>query len=72
LNDNVCDDDGAGLQQRPDDREEAIRERLAAYEARTAPLIEHYKSGVRFYEVNADRSLEQITGELFRVLSPES
>jgi adenylate kinase len=71
-NDNVCDDDGAGLQQRPDDREEAIRERLASYEARTAPLIEHYKAGVRFYEVNADRSPEQITEELFRVLSPES
>jgi adenylate kinase len=70
-NDNVCDDDGAALQQRPDDREEAIRERLAAHEARTAPLIEHYKAGERFYEVNADRSLEQITEELFRVLSPE-
>ncbi|MGH9786726.1 MAG: adenylate kinase [Terriglobia bacterium] len=71
-NDNVCDDDGARLQQRPDDREEAIRARLATYEARTAPLIEHYKTGGRFYEVNADRSPEQITEELFRVLSPRS
>ena len=55
-NDTVCDDDGAALQQRPDDREEAIRERLAAYQAQTAPLIEHYKAEGRFYEVNADRS----------------
>lgn len=66
-NDSVCDDDGAALQQRPDDREEAIRKRLAAYEARTAPLIEHYKAEGRFYEVNADRSPEKITEELLRV-----
>jgi len=66
-NDSVCDDDGAALQQRPDDREEAIRERLAAYEARTTPLIEYYKAAGRFYEVNADRSPEQITDELLRV-----
>jgi adenylate kinase len=72
LSDSVCDDDGAGLQQRPDDREEAIRERLAAYEARTAPLIEHYKAGACFYDVNGDRSPEQIAEELFRVLSPRS
>ena len=71
-NDNVCDDDGARLQQRPDDREEAIRQRLAAYDSNTAPLIRHYRDGGRFHEVNADRSPEQITEELFQVLSPGS
>ena len=66
-NDRVCDDDGASLEQRPDDREEAIRERLSAYEAQTAPLIEYYKKEGRFYEVDADRTPEQITDELMRV-----
>lgn len=66
-NDSVCDDDGGSLQQRPDDREEAIRERLSAYEAQTAPLIEYYKKEGRFYEVNADRSPQQITDELMQV-----
>ena len=65
--DSVCDDDGRALQQRPDDREEAIRERLAAYEGQTAPLIDYYRKGGRFHEVNADRSPEQIAGELIRV-----
>ena len=65
--DSVCDDDGASLKQRPDDREEAIRERLSAYEAQTAPLMEYYKKEGRFYEVNADRTPEQITDELMRV-----
>lgn len=66
-NDSLCDDDGAALQQRPDDREEAVRERLAAYEAQTAPLIEYYKAEGHFHEVNADRGPEQITDELLRV-----
>lgn len=66
-NDSVCDDDGASLQQRPDDREEAIRERLSAYEAQTAPLLEYYKKEGRLYEVNADRSPEKITDELLRI-----
>jgi len=68
LNDNVCDDDGAVLQQRPDDREEAIRERLTAYEARTAPLIEYYKAQGRLHEVNGDRRPEKIAEELLQVI----
>ena len=66
--DNVCDDDGAVLQHRPDDREEAIQERLSAYEAQTAPLIEYYKAQECLHEVNADRTPEQVTDELMQVI----
>jgi len=66
--DTVCDDDGAALQQRPDDREEAIRERLSAYEAQTAPLIEYYKAQGSLHEVNAERTPELISEELMRVI----
>jgi len=66
--DSVCDDDGAVLQQRQDDREEAIRERLSAYEAQTAPLIEYYKAQGSLREVNAERAPEQISDELMRVI----
>ena len=65
--DGVCDQDGASLQQRPDDREEAVRERLSAYEAQTAPLIAYYGKGGRFIEVDGDRSPDQITNELTRL-----
>ncbi|MBI4459800.1 MAG: adenylate kinase [Acidobacteria bacterium] len=68
LRDNVCDADGSPLQQRPDDREEAIRERLLAYEAQTAPVIEFYKKGGRFYDVDGEKSPEQISSDLARVL----
>lgn len=38
----VCDQDGARLVQRDDDREETIRHRLEVYHEQTEPLIEHY------------------------------
>jgi adenylate kinase len=66
--DNVCDDDGTVLQQRQDDREEAIRERLSAYEAQTTPLIEYYKAQGSLYEVDAERPPEQISEEVMRVV----
>ncbi|MBI3895432.1 MAG: adenylate kinase [Acidobacteria bacterium] len=68
LRDGVCDADGSPLQQRADDREEAIRERLLAYEAQTAPLIEFYKKGGRFFDIDGEQEPEQITGELARLL----
>ena len=66
--DSVCDDDGTPLQQRPDDREEAIRERLQAYEAATSPLIGFYKNEARFVEVDGNQGPREITSSLTRIL----
>jgi len=41
----ACDGCGAPLQQRADDCEETVRNRLVAYEKSTAPLIGYYASG---------------------------
>ncbi|HXB66313.1 MAG TPA: adenylate kinase [Solirubrobacteraceae bacterium] len=38
----ICDQDGARLIQRDDDREETIRKRLEVYHAQTKPLIGYY------------------------------
>jgi adenylate kinase len=38
-----CDRDGATLEQRPDDRPEAVRTRLRVFAEQTAPLVEHYR-----------------------------
>jgi adenylate kinase len=38
----VCDQDGARLIQREDDREETIRRRLDVYHSQTEPLIGYY------------------------------
>ncbi len=43
----VCDKCGGALYQRNDDKEETVKNRLAAYHAQTEPLIEYYtKQGI--------------------------
>jgi adenylate kinase len=50
----ICDLDGAELMIREDDREQVVRERLAAYERQTRPLIDFFReTGRRMYEVDA-------------------
>ena len=38
----VCDQDGSELTQREDDQEDVVRERLATYHEKTAPLVQFY------------------------------
>ena len=49
-----CDVEGAALTQRADDTEKAFAERMRAYAAQTAPVIEHYRELGRFAEVSGD------------------
>lgn len=47
--------------QRPDDREETVRNRLRVYAAQTAPLIEHYQSeGVPVHRIDGTGSITAI------------
>jgi adenylate kinase len=55
--DGFCDIEGAALVQRADDTEEVFKERMRAYEAQTAPVVEHYRSLGRFAEVDGDRAI---------------
>jgi adenylate kinase len=64
----LCDLDGSKLVTRNDDREEIISERLSAYEKMTRPVTEYYRAKGRLVPVNADRTPEEITAELFGVL----
>jgi adenylate kinase len=53
--DELCDLDGTKLIIRNDDREDVIRERLAAYERQTRPVLDYFLSaGRRVVEVEAD------------------
>ena len=55
-----CDIEGAALAQRADDTEKAFAERMRAYAAQTAPVIEHYRELGRFAEVNGDGPIAAI------------
>jgi adenylate kinase len=55
-----CDLEGAVLVQRADDTEKIFTERMRAYAAQTAPVVEHYRSLGRFAEVDGDSSIAAI------------
>src|SRR5580658_4226863 len=68
LVDELCDCDGSKLVIRDDDREEVISGRLAAYETQTRPVAQYYRAQRRLVAVNADRSMEEITAQIFGVI----
>jgi adenylate kinase len=55
-----CDNDGGELEQRPDDREEIVGPRLAAYEKQTAPLAAYYRRLGRLRDIDASKSVEEV------------
>ena len=65
----ICDNDGGELIQRPDDREEVIRERLLAYEKRTAPLVQFYRRLGQLQDIDADKSVEEVKQRMFESLA---
>jgi adenylate kinase len=62
--DGFCDVEGAALIQRDDDTEEVFKERMRAYAALTAPVVEHYRDLGRFTEVDGDRPIAVIAAEI--------
>ncbi|HWP85376.1 MAG TPA: adenylate kinase [Terriglobia bacterium] len=67
--DEVCDADGTPLEQRADDRPEAIRERLAAYERQTAPLVNFYRNEGSLLEIDGEQPPDAISSTLQRLLA---
>ncbi len=64
-----CDQCGAGLLVRKDDREEVIRERLSTYEAQTQPVLSHYYNG-NYFHIAGDRSPMYIFEAITQALEP--
>jgi len=62
--DGVCDQCGGELNQRSDDRPEAIGKRLEVYRSQTAPLLAYYSDRGVLREIDANRSPEIVFQEL--------
>jgi adenylate kinase len=60
----VCDQDGARLIQREDDREETIRKRLDVYHSQTEPLIGYYDRAGLLRRFDGRRSAEEVHDHL--------
>jgi adenylate kinase len=63
-----CDNDGGELEQRPDDREEVVGPRLAAYERQTAPLVAYYKRLGRLKEVDATKGVAEVSRNVLEIV----
>lgn len=59
--DEICDLDGTPLARRSDDTEEVFEERMRAYEALTAPVVEHYRALGRFERVDGEQPVNAVT-----------
>jgi len=68
----TCDVDGLKLVIRNDDREEVIRERLAAYELQTKPVADYYWNKGRLVSVNGDLSVPDVTAQMIRAIEVAS
>ena len=64
----VCAKCGKPLYQRADDKEETVKERLAVYEKQTAPLVDFYKDGGKFVNVDGNKSIDEVFAEITKVL----
>jgi adenylate kinase len=54
--------------QRADDQEPVIRRRLALYQEKTAPLVEHYEGRGLLHRIDGDRAVEEVTQSILAVL----
>jgi adenylate kinase len=64
----VCDRCGGELDQRDDDREETIANRLKVYEEQTAPLADYYRQQGLLREIDGVGGVEDIGARVARAL----
>lgn len=61
----VCDKcGGREFVRRPDDNAEVVKQRFAAYNAQTAPILPYYEAKGRLYEVDGMAEMEAVTEEI--------
>ncbi|MBI5085219.1 MAG: adenylate kinase [Acidobacteria bacterium] len=68
LHDGACDHCRVELERREDDCETTVRNRLAAYEHSTAPLIDYYKQG-NYLRVDGAAPAEQVFASILQMLN---
>jgi adenylate kinase len=66
--DELCDLDGTPLTRRSDDTEEVFEERMRAYNALTAPVVEHYRALGRFEEVDGEQPVGAVTAAVMNAV----
>jgi len=63
-----CDRCGGELYQRPDDREETVRERLSVFLAQTVPILDYYENQGKLIRVNGNLEMQGVAGQIVSAL----
>jgi adenylate kinase len=63
-----CDKCGGELYQRPDDREETVKERIKVFLAQTVPVLDYYEKQGRLVKVNGNLGAQEVAREIFSTL----
>jgi len=64
----LCDNDGTELVQRPDDSPGVVANRLQTYHRQTEPLVDYYRNNGTVYDFDADRNPDEIRASIFEKL----
>jgi adenylate kinase len=64
----ICDNDGIELVQRPDDTPDVVANRLKTYHQQTEPLVDYYRKNGTVYDFVADRSPDKVRDSIFEKL----
>lgn len=71
--DGVCDKCGATeFTRRADDKEETVRNRLAAYHAQTAPLISYYGSTGKVATIDGEASINEVSRKIDEIFASQA
>lgn len=68
--DELCDNDGTPLVQRPDDTEEVVRNRLETYYRQTKPVVDYYRGRRTVHDIDANGDAGTVAAVIFERLDP--
>jgi len=60
---------GETLEERNDDKEATVRNRLSTYHSKTTPVLHYYKSKNLLSTLNGDQPIDKVTADIEYVLS---
>jgi adenylate kinase len=64
----VCDLCGVQLERRKDDHESVIQERLRVYAEETHPVVDFYRNGGTYFEVDGDAGADEVFSRIHRLV----
>ncbi len=66
----ICDNDGARLIQRPDDSPEVVANRLKTYHQQTEPVVDYYRNSNNsaVYDIDANKDADEVSVLVFEKL----